>query len=90
MSKVQVLIDLGTIELGESADLSPEGVLKAIGEIDSMREANSQLAQQNSALKNQIIELANSIEVVLNSDTDVMSKFSGLRQIVREAKVFAQ
>lgn len=89
MSKIQVLIDMGEVELSGS-ELSPEGILKAVSEIDSTRKENDRLKKENSILKGDIVSLGEAIEKVLDGDYGLMNKFRDLRQIAREAKAFGK
>lgn len=86
MSKIQVLIDLGTMELAEDSDISPHGILKALSEIDSVKESNSKLAKENSMLRDQIAGFVNTMQSILEADDNIMTKLNNLRQLSREIR----
>lgn len=79
MNKIQVLIDAGEID---TTDLSPEGIIKAIKEIDKKNEEIQFLRNYMA----RTMGFAATLERILDSDINEFDRAKLLRQLVSEMR----
>lgn len=78
MSKIQVLVDLGELEL-ENSDLTPADVIRAVRDFDAYRRENERLHGLLRAARIHGMQL----KEIVDSDTNLMDKFRNLRQLAQ-------